>query len=327
MKIGILSFAHMHAHSYASCLLKMRGVKLAAITDVNLALGQRLAAKYHTRCFRRYEELLAEDLDAVIITSENARHRDMALAAAEAGKAILCEKPLATTRDDAVAIIEGCKRHSVQLQMAFPCRFSTPIRRAKELLDSGALGRILAINGTNRGKVPGGWFIKKKLSGGGAVIDHTVHVVDLMRWMTTAEVSKVYAEVDTRFHNIAVDDCATLSLEFDNGVIATLDPSWSRPTSFPVWGDVTMEIICEGGMLFVDAFRQAITVYADSKRDHYLSYWGDNMDWEMLKHFVSCIREGIQPAVTGIDGLRALEVALAAYRSAKSRLAVSVNEL
>jgi len=158
-------------------------------------------------------------------------------------------------------------------------------------------------------------------------MDHTVHVVDLMRWMLKAEVTRVYAEIDTRFYPIGVDDCGILSLEFDNGVFATLDPSWSRPKSFPIWGDVTLEIVGEKGTLFVDAFKQVMAVYADSPQGHYLSPWGDNMDLEMVRHFVACVREDTTPAVTGMDGLRALEVALAAYHSAKKRSPVNLEEL
>jgi len=326
MKIGILSFAHMHAYSYAACLKQIEGVTLAGIAESNRALGEKLAKRYRTRHYRRYRDLLATDVDAVIITSENARHRDMTLAAAAAGKHVLCEKPMATTREEALAMAAACEQHGVKFQMAFPCRFSTPMRRAKEYMDSGALGEIYAINGTNHGKMPGGWFINPKLAGGGAVMDHTVHVVDLMRWMMNAEVTKVYAEADTKFHNLRVDDCGLLAMEFDNGVFASLDPSWSRPQSFPTWGDVTMEIVAEKGTVFLDAFRQMITVYADSGRGHYLTYWGDGMDLEMVKHFVACVRDGQTPTASAIDGLRALEVTLAAYRSIQKGTAIRLNE-
>ena len=77
-----------------------------------------------------------------------------------------------------------------------PVRYNATVVRAKQMVDEGKLGRILAMKGTNRGRNPGGWFIDPKLSGGGAVMDHTVHVADIMRWITGAEVKDVYAEVD-----------------------------------------------------------------------------------------------------------------------------------
>jgi len=331
MKIGIISFAHMHAYSYADCIQRIADVELCAIAEENKDLGAKLAAQYATRHFLDYRELLATDVDAVIITSENARHEEMAIAAAAAGKHILCEKPINSSRDGALKMIDACRQSTkgnVKFQMAFPCRFSTPIKRAKELIDSGVMGKIRAINGTNHGKMPGGWFIEKALSGGGAIMDHTVHVVDLMRWFLNAEVTKVFAEIDTRFYDIDIDDCGMLMLEFDNGVFASLDPSWSRPKkSFPTWGDVTMEIIADNGTLFVDAFKQEIKVFSESRPGHYVSFWGDSMDMELVKSFIACVRDDQQPAVTAIDGLRALEVALAAYASAESGEPVELAQL
>ena len=87
-------------------------------------------------------------------------------------------------------MIDACKANGVLLQTAFPVRYNTTVVRAKQMIDEGKLGRILAMKGTNRGRNPGGWFVDPELSGGGAVIDHTVHVADIMRWITGAEVRK-----------------------------------------------------------------------------------------------------------------------------------------
>ena len=328
MKIGILSFAHMHAYSYIECLKKIDEVEIAGVADDDCVRGKKIAEEYHTKFYSDYHELLRTDVESVIITSENVRHEEMTIAAAEAGKHILCEKPINANRMGALKMIEACQRHNVKFQMAFPCRFSTPIIRVKELIDSGSLGKILAINGTNHGKMPGDWFIKKNLSGGGAVMDHTVHVVDLMRWIMKSDILKVYAEVDIKFHDIGIDDCGMLMMEFDNGVFASLDPSWSRPSkSFPTWGDVTMEIVAENGTIFFDAFNQAVNVYSESKPGHFISFWGDNIDFEMVRYFISCVRDNIVPEVTAEDGLKALEVALAAYESAEINEPVELRKL
>src|SRR5947209_6613557 len=78
---------------------------------------------------------------------------------------------------------------------AFPCRYSPVMQKLKAMIDSGSAGKVLAFRGTNRGRNPGGWFIDRQLSGGGAMIDHTVHVTDLMRWLLRDEVKEVYAEI------------------------------------------------------------------------------------------------------------------------------------
>jgi predicted dehydrogenase len=317
VKVGILSFAHMHAYSYAEALKEMKGVELFGIADENTVRGIKAANQFHSNYYPDYLELLKEDIDAVIICSENIRHKEMTIAAAKAGKHILCEKPLATSVEDALAMIEACNTHGVKLQTAFPVRFNPPVKRVKEMIDNGDLGRIVAIRGTNRGQNPGGWFVEQELSGGGAILDHTVHVVDLMRWFMNSEVKEVYAEVDTVFNEIKIDDCGLLMLEFENGVFASHDPSWSRCKTYPTWGDVTMEIVGTNGVIELDAFKQNFTVYSDSDQKVSQEYWGYSYDVELVADFINCIKEDRDPSISGYDGLKAMEVALAAYESTK----------
>ncbi|MBI3008092.1 MAG: Gfo/Idh/MocA family oxidoreductase [Candidatus Omnitrophica bacterium] len=320
VKLGIMSFAHMHAYGYAECMSRLDGAILAGIADDNTARGRKMARKFHVKFFSSYKALLDEDIDGVIITSENSRHREMVGMAASCKRHILCEKPLAASIKDAQAMIDICRENSVKLQTAFPCRFATPAIRARAIINEGRLGKVLAINGTNRGKMPGGWFIDKKKSGGGAVMDHTVHVVDLMRWFLKQEVTEVYAEVDTRFHNIKTDDCGILTMEFGDGTFATLDPSWSRPAkSFPAWGDVTMEIVGTEGVLSLDIFNQKFSLFSEKEGKENWVNWGDNMDNGLVEDFVHMIEEEREPSITGYDGLKATEVAVAAYQSAKRK--------
>lgn len=316
-RIGMLSFAHLHAYSYAGCLKPVPDVELVGIYDDDPARGKEAAQQYGTDYYADRDALLATDSDAVVICSENARHHELALAAAAAGKHILCEKPIATTMSDAQEMIDAAKAHNVKLQIAFPCRFATPTINVKRVLDSGQIGDVLAVCATNHGNLAGDWFADRKLAGGGAVMDHTVHVVDLLRWMLQREVISVYAEVDSLFYGKDIDDCGMLNLELDGGVIVTQDPSWSRLKCFPTWGDVTMEFIGKKGVARLDLFKQKIDLYNIEKTKARWIYWGDDMDQELINDFVATIREGREPSITGEDGLRALEVTLAAYLSAE----------
>ncbi|MDQ0972509.1 UDP-N-acetylglucosamine 3-dehydrogenase [Neobacillus niacini] len=317
MKVGIISFAHPHAYGYADSLRKIDGVQIVGIADDDQRRGENAAAKYNTKFFKGHEELLQQDLDAVIITSENCKHREHVVAAAMAGKHILCEKPLATKVEDAKEMIEVCKQNQVILQTAFPVRFNSAVVRAKKIIENGELGQIFAIKGTNRGTNPGGWFVDRAKSGGGAVIDHTVHVVDLMRWFMGAEVKEVYAEIDNTISSGSIDDCGILNIQFENDVFSTLDCSWSRNETYPTWGDVTLEIIGSEGNLKVDAFAQKLDVYAPNGVNW--NYWGDNMDFELVNDFLTSVSNGKEPSISGFDGLKALEVALAAYESSEKR--------
>jgi len=319
MRIGIISFAHMHAYSYAHCIRRNPHAELVGIADENEERGKAAARQFGVDWVADYRSLLEQDIDAVVICSENARHAEQTVAAARAGKHILCEKPIAAALEEGKAMIDAAESNGVKLMIAFPCRFHPVAQRMREQVANGMFGAILAMNGTNRGSMPGGWFVDASQSGGGAVMDHTVHVLDVMRWMMPgAEVKEVYAEADTLFHPVDIDDSGLLTFEFDNGVIASLDPSWSRSASFPVWGDVTFEIVGTRGVCRTDLYKQNITLHSDDTMKTTRENWGTDPDQEMIDAFVDCVRLDAPPPVTGLDGLRALEVALWAYQSSRT---------
>jgi UDP-N-acetylglucosamine 3-dehydrogenase len=325
MKIGIISFAHMHAFSYAQALKQIEGIELVGISDEDETRGRTFADKFGAVFYANHNDLLKLDLDAVIVTSENAKHRDHVVAAAKAGKHVLCEKPLSTNVKDAQEMIDTCRENGVMLQMAFPVRFHPSIIRAKQMIEEGKVGQVIAMKGTNHGQNPGGWFIDPSLSGGGAVMDHTVHVVDVMRWFMGAEVKEVYAEIGQLISETPIDDCGIVSMEFENGVYATLDCSWSRNKTFPTWGDVTLEIVGSTGTISIDALNQKLHVFSN-EQGYKWHYWGDDMDSGLIDDFITSIREGRKEAsVTGEDGLRAVEVAIAAYEAAKKKEPVLIR--
>ncbi|WGG45333.1 Gfo/Idh/MocA family oxidoreductase [Rossellomorea sp. DA94] len=323
MKIGMMSFAHMHAYSYADSVMKLPNVELVGIYDDNEERGKKAAQSYQTDYIADQDEFLASEMDAVIICSENNRHKEMVVKAARAKKHILCEKPIATTVEDAEEMISVCEEEAVLLQTAFPVRFSAPILQLKNMIDEGELGDIVAFRTTNRGQNPGGWFIDEEQSGGGAVLDHTVHMVDIMRWYLGEEVKEVHAIVDSYFHTIDIDDAGILTLEFENGVIASHDASWSRFSEYPMWGDVTIEVIGTKKTVKADAFKEHFRLFTNENRSLSHVFYGNDMDYGLIKDFVDCVEKKREPSITGRDGLKALEVALAAYES--SRLKKSVN--
>ncbi len=319
IKIGLLSFAHGHGYSYLTGLKNVVNVEIAGVYDDNTARAESAAQRYAVPAFATLDALLDQNLDGVIVCAENAKHRPLVELAAGRTPYILCEKPIATTVADAQAMIDVCASTNTQLQIAFPVRFSPSIQWLKALLDCDGLGRIFAVQTTNHGSMPGGWFIDKTLSGGGAVIDHTVHVIDLLRWFWGTEVTEVYAEIgESLLHpGLGIDDAGLLSFKLANGVYGTLDTSWSRPASYPTWGDVKIEVTGEKGVVFVDAFQQNLAVSSDQLGKMRWHNWGSNMDQGLIQDFVGMIRQRRAPSITGEDGLRALEVALAAYRSAE----------
>jgi predicted dehydrogenase len=242
--------------------------------------------------------------------------------AASAGVHVLCEKPLATRAQDALALVEACEKARVLLMTAFPMRFSTPILEIKSRLDGGDLGQVYCFNATNNGELPTkhrAWFVDQELAGGGALMDHTVHLVDIMRWYLGSEVQDVYAQTNKVFHaqEVEVETGGLELLTFRNGVFATIDASWSRPPYWPTWGGLAFEMVTDRGAVIVDAFKQNLTVYSHAGQRPTWSYWGSDANQAMVEDFIAAIRDGRPPRVTGRDGLRALEVTLAAYESAE----------
>jgi predicted dehydrogenase len=166
------------------------------------------------------------------------------------------------------------------------------------------------------------------LAGGGAIMDHTVHLVDIMRWFTGSEIATMYARSNKIFHadEVEVETGALEMLTFENDVFATIDASWSRPQYWPTWGGLTFEMVTQRGAVVVDAFRQNLNVYRhDSQRSHW-AYWGSDMNHAMVSDFASAIRENRPPRVTGLDGLRAVEATLAAYESDRTGQTIQVKK-
>jgi predicted dehydrogenase len=320
IRIGVLSFAHMHAVGYGRGLAQIGDVELVGIYDDDQERGEQWAEEFKTAYYASADALLEKELDGVIICSENINHRPMVELAAGRVKAILCEKPLATSVADAQAMLDRCADTGTRLQTAFPVRFSPPIQHLKKMLDDGKLGRIYSAKCTNHGYLPGRWFVQQELSGGGAVIDHTVHVIDLLRWFWGAEVVEVYAEVgDSLIHpGLGIDDAGMLSFRLSNGIYGTLDTSWSRPSSYLTWGDVKIEVLGENGIVRVDAFGQHVTMASDQAGKTRWVDWGSDMDAGLIQDFLGMIRDNREPFITGYDGMKAMEVALAAYESART---------
>jgi len=329
MKIGILSFAHLHAESYAHQLKSHPDIEFIGIADDDLERGQHFARVYDVPFFESYEALLAQKPDGVIVTSENVRHRPLVELAAAAGVNVMCEKPLATTIEDGQAMLRACDDAGVILMTAFPMRFSAPIMEIKSLIDQDGLGRVLAVNSVNQGQMPKryrDWFVDKELAGGGSVFDHTVHLADVLRWYLDEEVVEVYAQTNRIMHrdDVEVETGGLLLITFANGTFASIDCSWSRPMNYPTWGGLALQLIGQKGVVHVDAFSQNIEAYSNTDLPAWLP-WLSDPDGAMVQEFVSAIREQRPPRVTGYDGFKAMEIALAAYRSAELGQPVSLT--
>ncbi len=337
VSVGIISFAHTaHAVSYASALSSLENVSLAGIADDDSVRLHQHADQFRVPFYPTPQDLLHQkNLDAVIICSETNRHRELVNLAAQAGKHVLCEKPLATTITDARAMIQTCADAGVLLQIPFVCRFYPMVQAARKMVQNGDIGRVLGVVGGNRGVPPlppvyPGWITDPLQAGGGALLDHSVHVTDAMRFILGEEVDTVFAQTCSIHEpSLAVDEGGLISLTFRNGIIATVDPSWSIPANNPYHYDFYLRILGEKGTIQLDDTRQSLQVTSDRPdcRSVQQEPFGMDVDREMIRHFVNCIRAGenLFPAATGEDGYKALEIALAAYQAAGQHQPVTIS--
>ncbi len=314
--IGIASTAHVHTGGFASRLTTMDGVDFVGVTDDDPARGRDAAREYGAP-FHDPADLLAA-VDGAIVCSTNTTHRGWVQRAADRGVDVLCEKPLATTIEDARAIVDACDEADVRLGLCMPLPFSAPARRAKEAYDAGKIGDLRVAVGTNRAWLRDrhrtGWSADPKRAGGGAVMDHTVHIVNLVRWITGEEVVEVNAELSTMHEGLDVEDVNVLSMRLSDGSIFTLDGSWNRPDDWDYWGDATLNLIGTDGELTVDCFDQTLKRTRDGTGIDKV-YWGSDPNDGSLRDFVDAIESQRPPLVSGEDGLRELAVVLAAYES------------
>lgn len=333
LRVAVMSFAHTHASSYVQLLLATPDVEVRASDPGPYVEGElrgaAFAAELGVDYVDTYDELLAWEPDAVIVTSENARHRELVEKAAAAGAHILCEKPLATSREDGLAMKKAVDEAGVMLMVAFPVRFASTFATLKATYDKGSLGQLVAVRGSNNGKLPRerSWFTDPALSGGGALVDHVVHIADLLDGLMGATPVSVTAVANATLHadRARAETSGLVTITYDNGVIAAIDCSWSRPDTAPTWGGVRIVVAGTGGTAEVDFFGPRVTGLASATGAPVELPYGPDFDRELLRTFLATVRSGEQPQPDIAVGLRTLGIVLAAQESARTGRTVAVT--
>jgi len=300
--------------------------KLIAVCSRKIGNAKRTAKQWKAEAYYTdYRDLLKRvDIQAVSICNPVWLHKETVLAAADAGKHILCEKPMAVTSSEAYEMVRIAARNKVILMVGFSHRFYELNRRLKQMILSGKLGRLIMFHNrfnldVNYEKT---WFAEKKRSGGGVVMDCGVHSIDLFRWLA-GEVREVSAFTGTFVQRMAVEDTAVLLLKAANGMPGVVELSWSTPASVN-----TVEIYGSKGTAVVDYGRNEIRVKCGNKkwmaRKNVAPYVKQTFKSE-IDHFLACVLAGQTPSVTGHDGLASLRIVEAVYASAKQGKVMTVK--
>jgi predicted dehydrogenase len=319
MRVGILGVAHLHVDAYIGNL-RAAGAEVVGVFDRDSLRGRMWGARFGVAVHEDLDALLAAGLDAVVVCSETAHHAELVEKAAAAGCAVLCEKPLGVGPGDSARIVAACEQAGVPLMTAFPVRFHPAVQQLRGLVSSGGLGALRALNGTNQSVMPlreRSWFADPALAGGGAMMDHIVHLADVFCWLLDAAPERVYAVGNRIVHSevVTVETSGLVMLDYADGVFASIDCSWNRPLDYPSWGGIGLSVVGDGGTVEVDAMRQRLTRFGGGQPFGWTP-WGVDINQLMIDDFLAAVRDRREPAVTGRDGLIATTVALAALESA-----------
>ena len=339
IRVGVVGvgIGRTHLNGYA----KLGNVQIAAICDLNEERAKQTASDFKADAvFTDYKTMLAEgEINAVSVCTPNALHAEVALASLEAGKHVLCEKPMADTLDNAQRIVEAADRGKAKGQifmMGMNNRFRGDTQLLKAMVSGGDLGDIYfaKCGWIRRNGIPGlgGWFTTKKMSGGGPLIDIGVHVLDLTMYLMGNPVpvsasGSTYAKfgprgrgsgtwgfADVKAVTYDVEDLAAGIVKFSNGATLMLEASWASYIKHDLFYSSILGT--EGGadldplMVYKDMAGAPVNIHPQAPNIN-----GHEAE---IKHFVECIAEGKEPIPTAEQGLHILQILDAIYRSADS---------
>ncbi|SFK16459.1 Predicted dehydrogenase [Halobacillus dabanensis] len=308
-------------------------VEITAVCDIVEERAQEIARKYGATAYTSYEQLLKEEnVDAVSVCTPNYLHAPVSIAALNAGAHVLCEKPMATSKEEAEDMIAAAEKNGKKLMIGHNQRFVPSHVKAKELIESGALGKVYSFRTAFGHGGPEGWsaegedswFFKKDQAFIGAMGDLGVHKADLLRYILGEEFVDVAGFVENNAkENITVDDNAVCILRSQSGIVGTMAASWAyNPNE-----DNSTVIYGEKGTLRLedDPEYSLVAQYTNGDIVNYQlgkiqsNEEGGQSDSHVINHFVESILNDTQPLITGEEGMKSLEVILGAVRSGETR--------
>jgi predicted dehydrogenase len=299
---------------------KVPNAQIVAVVDVDSDRASAMAAELKAESFTDSATMLsATKPDAVDVCTPPAMHRPVVEVALAAGVHVICEKPLADTPPNAFAIVEAAEASGKLLMAAFCHRFHPPVARLKQLIDAGALGRLGMFRNRFAGPFVGiedVWFSNPDISGGGCLMDTSVHSVDLFRFLV-GEVKRAEGAgllLNERLRP-GIEDTAAILLQSDSGAVGVIEASWTLPGGVNV-----VEVYGTEGIAEVHYWDGLPSRYKTNAMDAWepLPEEGDRFVGE-LTHFAQAVRGEAPLSVTARDGLRAVEVIYEAYASAGLR--------
>jgi inositol 2-dehydrogenase len=334
LRIGVIGLGRM-GQLYARALAtQVAGVHLYAVADVDQQSWTRVADEFSVShvFFDAHELIALPDLDAVLISTPTSTHYDLVIAAASAGKAIFCEKPLALTLEETHTALEAVKRAQVPLQVGFMRRFDAGYQKAKSLINGGLIGSPVIFKSLSRDPFCPRPEYAHPAQSGGLIFDMAIHDFDLARWLIGSEVERVTAEgallVCKDLEAVGDIDNALINLRFMSGALGNVEVSRNAFYGY----DIRTEVLGSEGAVMIGVNQHTPVVLftrAGAQHDvtpYLMERFGDAYSAQ-LQHFVDCLNSGHSPSVGAADALAACEIGVAATRAYKSGRPVTLSEL
>jgi len=327
--IGVGAMGQNHARVYAD----MPDVSLIAVADQDEAAAAEVAYRYHSQHYQDYRRMLDEQRpDAVTIAVPTVDHLPIALEVIERRIHLLIEKPIAFSTEEGKRIVDAARKAGIVLMVGHIERFNPAVTALKEFLEKGELGRVFQIDARRQGPFPA------RVKDVGVVIDLAVHDLDVMRFITGADVTRVYAETERRIHSTH-EDLLTGLVRLEDNTVGTLTINWLTPTKIR-----ELQVIGERGMFRVDYLTQDLYFYENATTP--IGDWPFRVlrgvsEGKMVRHvvakreplraeqeaFAAAIRQEIPVPVTGQDGLKVLQLAQAIVSSGIEHRVIAMEQL
>lgn len=316
VNLGLIGLGHMGKIHLHNCL-HLKNAKLTVASDISeksLLTAKKAGLKH---VFKSYEDLLKANVDAVVISLPTFLHAEAAIKAAQHGKHILIEKPMARNPSEAKRILSAVKLNGVKLMIGYTARFSPSFKKLKNEIELGTLGdvQIATANHISTGPffhrtekstpkpVPSWWF-DKKLTGGGALIDLGCYMINLLRWYF-GEVTSIQSRLGHRF-NMDFEDHATCVMKFKNGTLATINVGW-----FAKYHKVQVDLY--GTVNHASATHQSPSLLDYAKKIFKRNT--SSIFYKELEYFVNCLNSDTTPSPSGEEGLEDLRLISTAYKN------------
>jgi len=332
VKLAVIGTGRMGSVHVRNIVRHVPEADLVSICDIRLDVAQSVADELGIKhVVEDYHELLADpELDAVLIAASTNAHDYIMKDAAQAGKHIFCEKPLALELEKIDESLEVVEKAGVKLQVGFNRRFDKSFQKVKEIVDSGEIGRPCILHITSRDpEVPSMEFMR---ASGGMFMDMTIHDFDMARFQV-GEVEEIYAIggvlIEPELNKFGDIDTNIVTLKFANGAVGAIDNSRQAVYGY----DQRLEVFCSNGTAIAENDKENTTVMANldgfhsSRIPHFFMNRYAPCYVEEVRQFIECVREDKPTPITGKDGRAAVVLGYAAWKSYRENRPVKISEI